>query len=127
MASKKTTAPKLSRWAQLKAEAKKNYTPAEPYEFDAVDPPVLITAPDSLERSLALASLLDSAGTVAVRDLESMIAALVGREAFPVVWDAIRDEPVEVTMALVEDINQHFDDDAPDESAAELPGGEQDS
>ncbi|MEV0759522.1 hypothetical protein [Nocardia sp. NPDC050435] len=125
MAAKKT-APKISRWAKLKAEAKKNYKPAEPYVFDAVDPPVLISAPDSLERSLALVTLLDSAGTVAVRDLESLIQALVGRDAFPLVWDEIRDEPVEVTMALVEDINAHFDA-APDESAAELPGGEQDS
>ncbi|RBO87963.1 hypothetical protein [Nocardia puris] len=122
---KKTPRP-MSRWAQLKAEAKKNYIAPDPYIFDGADPPVEISAPDSLERSLALATLLDAAGSVAVRDLEAMIAALVGRAAYPAVWDAIRDEPVEVTLALVQDIQRHFDA-APDESAADLPGGAQDS
>jgi hypothetical protein len=123
----KAAEPKKSRFAQLKAEAKANYTPLPPYEFDAVDPPIYISEPDSLERSLALATLLDSKGSVAVTDLSPMIEALVGREAFPVVWAEIRDEPIDVALALVHDINQHFDEAAPDKSAAAVPGGEPDS
>ncbi|MBF6085224.1 hypothetical protein IU485_28040 [Nocardia cyriacigeorgica] len=120
------SAAKKSRFAQLKAEAKQNYEPLEPYEFDAVDPPVYITEPDSLERSLALATLLDSRGSVAVKDLKPMIEALVG-DVFPIVWAHIRDEPIEVALALVKDINAHFDGIAPDESAEDVPGGEPDS
>lgn len=117
---------KKSRFAQLKAEAKKDYEPLPPYEFDAVDPPVYITEPDSLERSLALATLLDSKGSVAVKDLKPMIEALVGA-AFPTVWAEIRDEPIDVALALVHDINRHFDGIAPDDSAEDVPGGEPDS
>ncbi|MEV2222758.1 hypothetical protein AB0E01_23110 [Nocardia vinacea] len=122
MAAKKVV-KKVSRFEQLKAEAKKDYHPPAPYIFDGAEPPVEITAPDTLERSLALAALLDSRGSISVRDLESMIQALVGRNAFPYVWDAIRDEPIDVAMALVDDINSHFDA-VPGEEAAELPGGE---
>ncbi|PBC38467.1 hypothetical protein CJ179_38335 [Rhodococcus sp. ACS1] len=113
----------MSKWAQLKAEAKKEYEPPKPYLFDAYDPPIEISAPDSLERSLALATLTDLRGQVAVKDMKPMIEALVGADAFPFVWAEIADEPVEVTLALVEDINDHFNEGA-DDSAGSLPGGE---
>ncbi|KZM71060.1 hypothetical protein [Nocardia terpenica] len=122
MAAKKVAKP-VSRWEALKREAKKNYSAPDPYVFDGANPPVEITAPDTLERSLALASMLDSRGGIAIRDMEPMILALVGRDAFPVVWDAIRDEPVDVAMALIDDINRHFDA-VPDAGADDLPGGE---
>ncbi|MFE5290211.1 hypothetical protein ACFRAQ_35110 [Nocardia sp. NPDC056611] len=122
MAAKRVTKP-VSRWEALKREAKRDYAAPTPYVFDGVNPPIEITAPDSLERSLALASMLDSRGGIAIRDLEPLILALVGREAFTQIWDAIRDEPVEVAMALIEDINKHFDA-VPDAEADDLPGGE---
>lgn len=119
-------AKKVSKFSQLVAEAKKDYKPFEPYEFDAFDPPILITAPDGLERSLALATLMDVKGNVTPDDLKPLLLALVGEEAFPYVWEALRNEPVEVTFALVADINEHFNGQALD-GAETLPGGSQGS
>lgn len=124
--AKPTAAPKVSRFAQLVAEAKKEYKAPEPYIFDAFDPPVEITAPDTLERSLALATLLDVRGNVSAENLRPMLRALVGDDAFGVVWDAVCDEPVEVAFALVEDINDHFTGGALD-GTEPLPGGLQGS
>ena len=55
---------KKSRWSILKAEATQNYTVRAPYEFDAVDPPIKIKAPDTIEQMLAIAALLDNSGAV---------------------------------------------------------------
>lgn len=126
MAARKTAVAKKSRWDQLRDEAKKDYVAKSPYLLDAYDPPVEISAPDGLERSLALAKLTDTRGAVAVQDLTPMIAALVGDEAYPAVWHLIKDEPVDVALALIRDINDHFNDGA-DDGADDLPGGEQDS
>lgn len=124
--AKSTDAPKVSRFAQLVAEAKKEYTAPAPYIFDAYDPPIEISAPDSLERSLALATLHDTQGHVSPEELRPMLEALVGDDAFPVVWAAVRNEPIEVVFALIEDINDHFMGDAL-AGAEALPGGPQGS
>ncbi|WP_433662445.1 hypothetical protein ACQPW1_10005 [Nocardia sp. CA-128927] len=121
---KKITAePAESAWAKLVREAKKNYTPPPPYVLDAFDPPVLITAPDGLERSLALAKLADAGEYVSVDELIPMLEALVGADVFPKVWELIRNEVVDVALALIDDINVHFNQGA-DAGAGELPGGE---
>ncbi|MBM4575299.1 hypothetical protein GS415_00740 [Rhodococcus hoagii] len=125
MAVKKSPAKK-SRWSQLVAEAKKDYKEPEPYMFDAVEPPVPITAPDSLERTLAMAKLLDVDGNVTAAELEMLLVALIGKDAFPYVWEAIRDEPIEVVNAFVDELNEHFNGEGLD-GAKELPGGLQGS
>ena len=125
MAARKPVVKK-SRWDELRDEAKKDYVAKPPYLLDAYTPPIEISAPDGLERSLALAKLTDTRGSVAVQDLTPMIAALVGDEAYPAVWHLIKDEPVDVALALIRDINDHFNDGA-DDGADELPGGELDS
>ncbi len=112
-----------SKWARLVREAKKDLNPPTPYEFDAYEPPVLISPPVGIERTLMLARLADSAGMVSGEDLPDMIEALVGEDAFPKVWAVLRDEPIEVTLALIDDLNRHFNGGA-DAGAEELPGGE---
>ncbi|MFD3463762.1 hypothetical protein ACFWVM_28945 [Nocardia fluminea] len=113
-----------SRWSQLVREAKKDLPVHEPYVFDAVDPPVLIDAPDGLERSLALARLLEASEDSAIENLIPMLEALVGEDAFALVWSALRNEPIEVALALIDDIGEHFNGKA-DEGAEQFPGGEQ--
>lgn len=123
--AKPTTTEKpeaTSVWSQILSEANAEYTAPAPFLFDAYDPPIEITSPDSLERSLALATLLDVEGNVNPEDMKPMMAALVGEDAFPLVWDKIRDRPVAVTHFLVEKINEHFNGEA-NKGARELPGG----
>lgn len=100
-------APKKSRWAELKAEALKDYNPTPPYLFDAVDPPIEIHAPDSVEQTLALASLLDSTGAISERDFKSLLETICGK-AFPQVWSVLADEPAGVLMPFIQDLNDHF-------------------
>ncbi|MFC9995753.1 hypothetical protein [Nocardia sp. NPDC127526] len=122
-AQKKSSAPAESNWAKLVREATKDRTVFEPYVFDAYDPPVLITPPTGLERTLMLARLSDDPDIASPEDLPDMIAALVGEDAFAKVWAALRDQPLEVTLALIRDINAHFNKGA-DDGAEEFPGGE---
>ncbi|WP_329405400.1 hypothetical protein OG563_26420 [Nocardia vinacea] len=112
-----------SKWSKLVREAKKGLVTLDPYLFDACDPPVLITAPIGLERSMALAQLSEADRDDSASTLIPMIEALVGAEVFPQVWLAIRDEPIEVTLAFIDDIAEHFNAGA-DEGAEDFPGGE---
>lgn len=114
-------APKKSRWAELKAEALKDYSPTPPYLFDAVDPPIEIHAPDSVEQTLALASLLDSSGAIPERDFKALLSTICGK-AFPAVWAVLADEPAGVLMPFITDLNNHFRA-APD-AADGVPGKE---
>jgi hypothetical protein len=114
-------APKKSRWATLKAEALKDYDPTPPYLFDAVEPPIEIKAPDSIEQTLALASLLDNSGAISERDFKSLLETICGK-AFPAVWAVLADEPVGVLMPFINDLNAHFRA-APDDTEG-VPGKE---
>lgn len=118
-------APK-SMWEEILDEANENYEPPKPFLFDAYDPAIEITAPDSLERSLALATLLDVDGNVSPDDMRPMLEALFGEDAFPYVWAKIRNKHPDVTHYLVERINKHFHGDATN-GAKKLPGGSQGS
>lgn len=113
-----------SRWSALVREAKKDLPVREPYVLDAVEPPIEIAAPDGLERSLALARLSDTPFEEMLDNLVPILEALVGPEVFERVWTVIRDEPVEVTLALIDDLTAHFNAGA-DTGAEEFPGGEQ--
>lgn len=125
--AKRTQAPKESSWARLVREAKKDYKPTPPYVFDGCTPAIEIAAPDGLERQLALARLVDTSADELVPNLVPMLEALTGPDAFPFIWKAIRDEPIEVTMALIDSLNEHFngiDDSTADAGAEDFPGGD---
>lgn len=122
MPAAKAAKKRESNWSKLVREAKANLTTHEPYPFDGCEPPVLIEPPTGLERSLALAQLSEADASSSTSTLIPMLEALVGADAFPKVWLAIRDEPIEVTLALIDDISAHFNGGA-DEGAADFPGG----
>jgi hypothetical protein len=113
--------PKKSRWATLKAEALKEYEPSPPYLFDAVDPPIEIKSPDSIEQTLALASLLDSSGAISERDFKSLLQTICGK-SFPAVWAVLADEPAGVLMPFINDLSDHFSATPPETEG--LPGKE---
>lgn len=115
---------KKSRWSILKAEATKDYTEKAPYLFDAVEPPIEIKAPDTIEQTLAFASLLDNTGSVSERDFKSLLATICG-DAFPKVWAVLKREPNVVLMPFIQELNDHFSElPAADDEVAEVPGKE---
>nr|WP_296763804.1 hypothetical protein [Rhodococcus sp. (in: high G+C Gram-positive bacteria)] len=116
---------KNSKFHKLAREAKKDLVTLEPYEFDAVEPSIFIDPPTSIERSLALATLVDNVDTVAIEDLKPMLEALIG-DNFPIVWAFLGPEPIDVTLAFVDDLHAFFLAGV-DDGAEELPGEEQDS
>ncbi|AOE43717.1 tail assembly chaperone [Gordonia phage SpeedDemon] len=114
---------RTTRFAKLFDEAMADYKPAKPYPFDA-DPDniVYISRPDTTERALALATIVDDRGNFDVEGLKPMLEQLCGDRAFPYVWRVVRDAPIEVTIALVMDIQNWFYGDAA-KGTADLVGG----
>ncbi|MDH6283123.1 hypothetical protein [Prescottella agglutinans] len=135
-ATKKTTADAKpvaakSRWATIRDQARKEHARKDPYVFDdTVVPPIVITAPDTVDRVTALAALMDMAknddGTIRTdidpKNVVPMFRAICG-EAFPRVWSVISKEPVSVLWPLFWDINDHFGA-VPGDDGDYLPGGE---
>lgn len=120
-------AKKPSRWSILRAEATKDYKPKESYMFDAVDPPIEIKAPDTIEQTLAMASLLDNSGSIPEREFKSLLAIICG-DTFPKVWAVLRKEPDVVLFPFVQELNEHFHPlPAEDAEVEEIPGKELDS
>ncbi|MDH6678451.1 hypothetical protein M2284_002654 [Rhodococcus sp. LBL1] len=120
-----------SRWATIRDQARKDHTPKDPYVFDdTVVPPIVITAPDTVDRVTALAALVDMAknddGTIKTdvdpKNVIPMFRAICG-DAFPRVWSVISNEPVSVLWPLFWDINDHFGA-VPGDDGEDLPGGE---
>lgn len=129
-AAKKPAAAK-SRWATIRDQARKDYTPKDPYVFDdTAVPPIVITAPDTVERVTALAALIDMVkeddGTIKTdidpKNVVPLFRAICG-PAFPRVWSVIKDEKVDVLWPLFWDINDHFGA-VPGDDGDDLPGGE---
>lgn len=115
-------AVKKSVWAERRAEALKDYKPKEPFLFDAVDPPIRIDEPTTVEQTLAMAMLLDDSGSIVIpeRDLKGFLQTICG-QSFPRVWQVLRHEPAEVLMPFIRMLNEHFNG-LPDEGVDEVPG-----
>lgn len=113
---------KKSRFATMRDQARAKHKVQTPYEFDAVDPPILITAPDTVDRALAIAEMIDNNGATNVSELRPLLAAICG-DAFDAVWAELKNEPIELLFDFVNDLNEHFNA-VPGDEGAELPGGE---
>ena len=115
---------KKSRWSILVAEATEDYKPKDPYLFDAVEPPIEIKAPDSIEQTLAFASLLDESGSVSEKDFHSLLKTICG-DSFPKVWPILGKQPNVVLMPFIQELNDHFSAvPVADAEVAEVPGKE---
>ncbi|MFF4027008.1 hypothetical protein ACFYY5_29585 [Nocardia elegans] len=122
--TRKTSQPaaKKSRYAQLRDQARARHKAIEPYMFDGTEPPTPITAPDTIERTTALAELVDSEGRFDSRRIKALFAVVCGDDAFYAVWSVIKDEPAELLLDLINDINEHFNG-VPGDEGDDLPGG----
>jgi len=96
-----------------------------PFVIDDVTPPIVITAPDTLERQLQIAELIDN-GEIGVGQALPLLRALCG-DAFPRVWSLIKnDKNPNTAIALVQTLMAHMYG-AIEGEASEVPGGSQGS
>ncbi|WP_280465240.1 hypothetical protein [Nocardia brasiliensis] len=117
----KVTEPALSRFAQLEREATATVEPKPDYMFDGTNPPTPIKEPVTAEQVTAFAQLFDQRGGVDVAHLRDLFAAVCG-DAFEPVWAVVGRKHFNVLMALIGDINDHFNT-VPGAEGDDLPGG----
>jgi hypothetical protein len=130
MASKIKTASKTYKFAALKQQAERQQEGREarktppPFVFDDVEPPIVITAPDTVERQLVIAEMIGPNLEFAPGAVRPLLKALCGKE-FPRVWALVKDdtEP-DLTVLLITQILEHFKQAGlAMAEAADLPGG----
>lgn len=119
-----------SRWASLKAEAARikaqsglpDTSSVEPYVIDAYDPPILISYPNTVEQQLALTQVVNlEDGTFNPRDIVQILQGIIGRRQWPAVYALIRDEEPEMLLALLSELQEHFDG-TPGVGGNDVPG-----
>jgi hypothetical protein len=98
----------LGTFARLRAQAARDLPTIEAYVLDDVDPPIEIGPPDTLEQQITIQRLFDRDGNFALADAGEVLEVLCG-EAFPRVWDLLRNEHVRVSIGLIQDIGRHFE------------------
>jgi len=120
------------KFADLRAEAARRSTgdpepiQIEPFVIDDVTPPIVITAPDTLERQLVISDAIARDGEFDASQALPLLKALCG-DAFSRVWQLIRhDKNANTAIALVQTLVGHFYDQLEIE-AADVPGGSEGS
>lgn len=114
------------KFAEMRAEAQamggaEVQAPWPPFVIDDVVPPIVITAPDTLERQLQIAELIDG-GDITPGQALPLLRALCG-DAFPRVWALIKnDTDSNTAIALVQTLVAHMYG-AIEGEASEVPGG----
>lgn len=121
---------KTYKFAALREEAARQDTPSPveylPFVIDDVTPPIVITAPDTLERQLVIAEMIGPQGDFSAGQALPLLRALCG-PAFPRVWSLIKDDrDPNTAIALVQALIAHHYD-AIEGEASELPGGSEGS
>lgn len=101
-----------------------------PFVIDDVQPPIVITEPDTLERQIIIADYVGQwqRGDWDMGNMLPLLRALCG-DQFPRVWMLVKDDPDPAVLTpLVNAMFEHFREvlDSVTE-AAELPGGSEDS
>jgi hypothetical protein len=113
----------MAKFADLRAEALKGRTPTPPFVIDDVDPPIELTAPTDLERTIGLSEVVSPTGEFAYRDSRRILELFCG-DAFPRVWELCRAEHTSVMVGLVNALLEHFKADLDDvQRAGDVPGG----
>nr|WP_012477545.1 hypothetical protein [Rhodococcus aetherivorans]ABG29061.1 conserved hypothetical protein [Rhodococcus aetherivorans I24] len=94
-----------SRWQEMRDKARANAQQIPPYVFDGTEPPTLITMPDTVERSIAMAEFAREGMQRA--DMRGAFKVLLG-DSFDAVWSVIANEHATVIEILFNDITDHF-------------------
>ena len=113
----------LKKEAEAKAEGREKRKLPPPFVMDDVEPPIVVTAPDTVERQMIIAEMIGPNGEFHPSAALPLLRALCG-PAFPRIWQLIKDdtEP-DLTVLLIQNILDHFKSAIPETEAAEQPGG----
>lgn len=111
----------LGTFARLRAEAAKGQPPLEPYIIDDAEPPISIEPPSTIEQQVDLAGLFSNTGDFKIKDARRILEIICG-DAFPEVWELVRHEHIQVLVAFIRDLADHFAT-AIDVGADDFPGG----
>lgn len=120
---------KLKKEAEAKAAKREPRKVLEPFVINDVEPPIVITSPDTNERQLMIAEMIGRDGTFDTTNSLPLLRALCGT-SFGRVWMLVRDDTEPDTLiALIQAIFKHFEDviKGLQEAEEELPGGSEDS
>jgi hypothetical protein len=103
----------LKREAQKKAEGREKRKLPPPFVLNDIEPPIVITAPDTVERQMIIAEMIGPQLSFDASRALPLLRALCGNE-FPRVWALIKDdtEP-DTTVALIQAMVAHFSDRPP--------------
>lgn len=119
----------LTREAKIRMDARVAERPdIAPFVLDDVQPPIVITAPDTLERLLVAAETMGAVERGDMSALMPLLRAMCG-DAFSRVWYLVReDKGPDRMIAIANALGEHFAEVlAPLLEAGELPGGSEDS
>lgn len=119
---------KLKKEAEAKAAKRPKRKVLEPFVINDVDPPIQITAPDTVDRQLTIAEMIDRDGQFDTGNSKVLLRALCG-PAFGRVYMLVKDDTEPDTLiALIQAIFTHFQDVIVEmQETEELPGGTEDS
>lgn len=104
-------APDTGIWAQItkEAEALKGKNPEpRPFVIDDVEPPIYITAPNTIGRTTALAAMVSMDGEFDARNTVPVLRAMVGDDVWPRVWELLDGAPLEVLRVFMDKLQKHF-------------------
>lgn len=128
-AAETVEAPKKSRWAQMRDEARakaaEKRKAQKPYMFDGTEPPTPVYPPTSTEHVALLARVFDKNAEVTEGEMLHVLHALFN-DSFDTIWAVIKDEPVEVIFDLFQDVVSYVQDSGvlpSDDEVADVAGG----
>lgn len=129
----KATKKKGYKFSALREEAAKRSGTREPREqlapfvLDDIQPPIVITAPDTVERQLTIVECIGRDGTFDMHNVLPLLRALCG-DQFGRVWSLLKnDTQPDTLITLVQALVEHFQTESVGlgqaMEAEELPGG----
>lgn len=135
--AKTASKAKTYKFATIKREAQKaaadqpKRKDLPPFVIEDVQPPIVITQPDTVERQLIIAECIGRDGTFDFASVMPLLRALCG-DQFGRVWYLVKDDKDPNTLiALVQTLVEHFQEEAGSLADAveanELPGGSEGS
>ncbi len=126
---------KTFKFSTIKAEAEKNapervVPDVGPFVLDDIDPPIVITFPDTIERQMIIGESMSADATITFRPQTTLplLRALCGT-AFDRVWMLVRDDKTpDALLGLIRAMFEHWGEALQTIiEAGELPGGSEGS
>lgn len=119
-------------WDQFCSEALGDeYVKPEPYVIP-LNPPISVEVPESMGERLELQERVETALSELTEDkteldaIKIMLSVLVGEDVDRL-WEALESKPIEVTMKVFNDLQNHISPQKPGRGGDDVPGGSQGS